>query len=323
MATARNRKVILEATTFYHCISRCVRKAFLCGMDKDTGKSYEHRRAWVEQSLLRLAKIFAIDVCAYAIMHNHTHSLLNVNEEMAEGWDVDEVLSRWHEIFKGTLLTRKFLSGGRHSLTKLEYQTVLETAAVYRERLKDISWFMRVLNEGIARKANKEDNCTGRFWEGRFKCQALLDESAVIACMIYIDLNPIRAGICKTLAESVHTSVYSKLNHTDKKYESLFGNHIAKNVALDNQSYLQILQHVADEVLTETSQAHPSYPCSLKISNVIEHNKLSELATSLESHFSGPIGSVVELTRFCKLNNLSRRPGLSKAKYFYQNGSNV
>ncbi|GHF91132.1 hypothetical protein GCM10017161_18640 [Thalassotalea marina] len=106
MTIARNRQVCLAATPYYHCISRCVRRAFLCGKDAYTGKSYEHRRQWVEKKLFQLAEVFAIEVCAYTVMSNHVHLVLFVNEEQAKNWSMDDVLTRWHQLFKGTLLTQ-------------------------------------------------------------------------------------------------------------------------------------------------------------------------------------------------------------------------
>ncbi len=191
MAIARRRQVSLVDTKYYHCISRCVRRAFLCGEDRFTGKSFEHRRGWVEDKLLTLAKAFCIDVCAYAVMSNHTHLVLYVDDKKANRLNDKAIVIRWHKLCKGTLLTQKYMQGEK--LSKAELIFFSQTVNQYRERLASISWFMRLLNEDIARKANKEDNCTGRFWEGRFKSQALLDEAALAACMAYVDLNPIRA----------------------------------------------------------------------------------------------------------------------------------
>ncbi len=81
-----------------------------------------------------------------------------------------------------------------------------ERLADLRERLANLSWFMRCLCEKIARAANHEDRSSGRFWAGRFKSVALLDESAILACSVYVDLNPIRAGLATAPEGSEYTS---------------------------------------------------------------------------------------------------------------------
>jgi REP element-mobilizing transposase RayT len=213
MTRARNQLISLDTTRYYHCISRCVRRAFLWGEDSVTGKNYEHRKEWVISRLQELADIFAIDICAYVVMSNHYHLVLRVDRHKAESWSVSQVAEQWEKLHKLPLLVTRYLRGETTTKAELtETERIIET---WRDRLSDISWFMRSLNEYLARKANEEDNCTGRFWEGRFKSQALLDEAAVLTCMSYVDLNPVRAGIAETPEDSDFTSIQQRIRlHT-------------------------------------------------------------------------------------------------------------
>ena len=105
----------------------------------------------------------------------------------------------------------RYLNG--EELDKVSFLFFNEIIAKWRERLYDISWYMKNLNEYIAREANKEDSCLGKYWEGRYKSQALLDETAVLSCMAYVDLNPIRANIADTLEDSDFTSIQERIAH--------------------------------------------------------------------------------------------------------------
>jgi REP element-mobilizing transposase RayT len=214
MPKPRKTLVSLDATPYYHCVSRCVRRAFLCGEDALTGQSFEHRRQWIEDRLLELASIFAINIAAYAVMSNHYHVVLHINREQALAWSALEVIEHWHRLFKGSLLSQRYYQG--ESLSKAELNALSDQVAEWRDRLMSISWFMRCSNEPIAREANHEDAVTGRFWEGRFKSQALLDEKALAACMVYVDLNPIRARMADTPEQSDHTSIKQRIKQAIK-----------------------------------------------------------------------------------------------------------
>ena len=209
MTIPRRTLIDTNSTPCYHCIARCVRRAFLCGVDSLTGNNYEHRKPWVVDRLKELAGIFAIEVCAYAVMSNHYHVVLHIDTKTGELWSDREVCQRWTQLFVGPLLVQRFLSGD--ALDKTQRQRVTKYAKTYRQRLLDISWFMRCLNEYLARRANAEDDCKGRFWEGRFKSQALLDEAAVLSCMAYVDLNPVRAGLVDQPEASDFTSIQERI----------------------------------------------------------------------------------------------------------------
>jgi len=165
--------------------------------------------------IFELQSIFAIEVYAYAILSNHTHLVLCVQQDRALGWDDREVAQRWLRLFDGNPLVRSFVAG--QNLSGAQCSAVSSLISKYRARLFSISWFMRCLNEPIARQANAEDNVTGRFWEGRFKSQALLDEAAVLAAMAYVDLNPVRAQMAETPEGSDYTSIQQRVLEQDPK----------------------------------------------------------------------------------------------------------
>ncbi|WP_296063211.1 transposase [uncultured Amphritea sp.] len=209
MARPRKELISVQNTPYYHVISRCVRRSFLCGIDSISGKDYGHRRQWIEDRIRILSSLFAIDVCAYAVMSNHHHLVVKICLEQALSWADTDVANRWMSLFKSPLLVRQWAAG--EPLSASESDTVSNIIAVYRERLSSLSWFMKCLNEPIARQANQEDQCTGHFWESRFKSQALLSEEALLSCMAYVDLNPVRASMAETPEKSTHTSIKERI----------------------------------------------------------------------------------------------------------------
>ena len=237
MTIARCKHLRLDVTPYYHCVTRCVRCAFICGRDKVSGKDFSHRRAWIEKHLLLLSEVFCIDVAGYAILSNHYHVVVRVDQERASALPDLEVIERWHRIYKGPEIIRQYLA--EESLSESELQEVADIIAQWREQLTNISRFMGHLNESIARRANKEDECKGRFWESRFKMQAILDFEALLQTLIYVDLNPVRAGMAKTPESSLFTSVHRRLR---AKFSGLlpFVSSALDKIALNTISFKEI-----------------------------------------------------------------------------------
>jgi len=192
-----------------HCTQRCVRRAYLSGVDAVTGADYSYRKEWIRERIEKLASVFGLDILTYAILSNHLHVVLRNRPDVVAAWSDRQVALRWLQIFPGKRIDEQLGDPTTHDVDTLVNDP--ERMALIRMRLSDVSWFMRALSEPIARLANRQDECTGSFWEGRFKVQRLLDEAALLACCMYVDLNPVRAAMAESPADSKFTSAYDRI----------------------------------------------------------------------------------------------------------------
>jgi hypothetical protein len=202
-----------------HVMNRVVRRCLLMGTDDYTGKNYDHRKSWVENELKRMAAWFGIDLLTFAIMSNHFHLVLRSRPDVVETWDDTEVAKRWLMLCPN----RKAADGRAADPTEPELNSIrldAEKVKTIRSRLSDISWWMRLLCQKIAQRANKEDEASGKFWQSRYKAVRLIDEEAILACSAYVDLNPIRAAQAETIEDSQFTSARIRLQTMVSTMES-------------------------------------------------------------------------------------------------------
>ncbi len=208
MPTPRGAVVDPTRPGVYHCISRCVRRAFLCE------GSNGHRKQWLQDRLSFLASLMAIDIYAFQILGNHMHVLVGIRPDIVAGWSDREVVERYLRICP--CRWRRIAKGLPPDCDPTDQEIDLELAkpgraSVLRARLSSLSWFNAKLKEPIARRANREDDCTGRFWEGRFRSIAVLDHDALAAVAMYVDLNAIRAGAVELLEDTSYGSIRHRI----------------------------------------------------------------------------------------------------------------
>lgn len=223
----RNRRDIFDRKKvgIYHCIQRVVRRTRLCGKDPLTGKSFDYRRTWIQDRLKELVRGFAFDILAYCVMENHLHVVLRNRPDILDNWSDRKIVENWKMFFPGDAKSReKMAKTTPGDLASTDAPFIKpENFETIKQRLGDISWFMRALAEPIAKTANAEDETTGHFWEGRFKSQIIADETALLACCVYVDLNPIRAGAATTPEHSLYTSLRARiLNRLRKEGYTIF-----------------------------------------------------------------------------------------------------
>ena len=209
MTIARAQLVDPSLTRWYHCISRCVRRAFLLA------EGACNRKAWLEHRLQELAQCFAVAIGGFAVMDNHLHVLLRLDPQVLAGWTDEEVVRRWGRLYPPRDRKRQ-----PSPVTDEWVQQQLQNAAwvaTTRQRLGSLSWFMKCLKEPLSRLANREDQAGGAFFEGRFKSVAILDEESLLAICAYIDLNPVAASIAEVPETSEHTSIKQRVDHVQEQ----------------------------------------------------------------------------------------------------------
>ena len=163
-----------DQVSICHCVQRCVRRAWLAGVDPVSGNDYSFRREWIRRRMEALASVFAVDVLTYAILSNHIHIVLRNRPDVVATWSDEQIAIRWLRVFPGRRIEEHLAEPTDNDVKTLVRDK--KRLAEVKARLSDISWFMRALSEPIARMANRQDECTGRFWEGRFKAQPITDE---------------------------------------------------------------------------------------------------------------------------------------------------
>jgi REP element-mobilizing transposase RayT len=321
MAVKRSELIDPENAGYYHLISRCVRRAFLCGKDPETNRDFDYRRRWIENRILELANYFAIEVFSYAVMHNHYHLVVYSDPKLPESWSDLEVADKWLKVFPGRYDNPKY-----KVQRNLKIQAIAkdpELLALYRERLGSLSWLMRRINEPLAKMSNAEESCKGHFWESRFKSQALLDEAAALTCMAYVDLNPIRANMAKTLDESDHTSIKKRLEtRTDdelkRTLKSIAGKVKNRTMILPLQDYIKLVEWTGKMIVTPTKGSIPTEICTtLNQLNIKQENWIVQVQ-NYETRYYRFVGSIEKLKEKTKALGKKWLKGINLSKDLYQ-----
>ncbi|VAW41439.1 Mobile element protein, partial [hydrothermal vent metagenome] len=247
--------------------------------------------------------------CAYAVMSNHYHVVLCVDEQKSKDWDNREVLRRWNKLYSLSYLTEKYYK--REGVSKAELDAIYVEIEIYRERLMSLSWFMRGINESTARRANAEDNCKGRFWEGRFKSQALLDETAVLTCMAYVDLNPIRAKIAQKPEDSDYTSIQERIKQKSSKLK-IFGKHDA-DIPFAPDDYLALVDYTGRAIIAESKGYIPAELPEILTRLGLNSNIWLDEIKYFDTWYYKAIGRIENLKKYCKSIQQQWIKGLPRA----------
>ncbi len=328
MTYPRSQTISQTEDGHYHIISSCVRGAFL--LNNTEPEKYNLRKKWVQEKMISLSKIFYIDIFGYALMDSHMHIVLGTRYFQADKASRKDVAKRWltlHPKRRGkTTPTEKDINELANNKKEVE---------VCRKKLRDVSWYMKALNQYIARRANLEDNVKGRFWQGRFESIALPESSAILKCLMYVELNPIRAKIAETPETSKFTSCYDRIkahlarkkaktnnNSKDKEKDSwlaqIFDTPKSKGILhMTFEEYLDLLDWTGREIRKDKRGAIPDNLAPILERLGLRTNHWADSFESFRHDFRRVAGSEETIRAYAKKANKKWFHGISAASQHF------
>ena len=190
------RMVINDETTVHHVMSRTALDGFPLGdVEKD----------FMLDLIRRYSTLYLVEILGFCLMGNHFHILVKVFPE--HKFTDEDIQTRYEEFYGDDAI---FVSGWIPSL---------------REKLSNLSEFVREIKVGFARFYNKRHNRRGYFWGDRFKSVIVENGETLINCLAYIDLNPLRAGLVERPEDYRWNSIgyHVQTNNRDNFLSTDFG----------------------------------------------------------------------------------------------------
>lgn len=213
---ARSKDVQDDAVGIYHAWSRCVQQLPIFGYDKASDCDFSYRRIWLESLIGYQTKVFAVDLGNFNILSNHFHLIVRNRPDLVQQWSDEMVAARWKLAWptwnpKERIWERPVSDASIEQLLKNPDKLVLA-----RKCLGSLSWFMARIKEPFSRLCNQDSGRTGAVWGERFGARRLLDENAVLTCMLYVDLNQVKAGMVNDIHSSQHSAISVRLSEREK-----------------------------------------------------------------------------------------------------------
>jgi len=237
----RNRSSLInpDEITIVHAVAKTARNLFLIGQDHHLNSDFSHRKDWVFSIMEFQSSLMAVDVLDFAVMSNHIHFVLRSRPDVVKAWDDQEVARRWLTLCpkskSRTIIDGQVIYVARPPKSSEIATAVADKARIkkLRQQLSSISWWMRLLCQKVAQRANFEDGISmGHFFKGRFHSVVINDEPHLLACSVYVDLNAIKAAMAETLDGYKYTSACVRI-------EQIRLRHMAK--AMQNAAEIQSL----------------------------------------------------------------------------------